>query len=122
MGSIQPDTTGLSARSRPLEVNPDDLLASCVRVSQHADLLAAEHGLAASRIDAALPGCVGLSEAAMTAKLREWQCGTTVSVARMVQHAEALSRGAALYAQMDAYNSDAITAVASAAMAPQRSL
>lgn len=78
-----------------LRMSIEDLAASGLAVTSHAENLAAALAGAADCIDAALPGWQGQSAAALTAAAANWSRASQVLLARLSEHAEALHVSAA---------------------------
>ncbi len=80
-----------------LRVNPEDLTASGVAVSDHGESMATEHAAAHGRIESAQFGWQGLSSAALVTKSTAWLHTTSDLLIRMSDHAQHLHDGAHIY-------------------------
>jgi hypothetical protein len=97
--------------AREVTVVAQDLTASGVHVSEHADQLLAKHTAAASWMEASMPFLPAASAAALAAKAEEWHQTTVALTTRMGEHAEALHDSAAGYCRVDEQNAARIGAV-----------
>lgn len=101
-----------------VRVDPADLATSAVMVQGHAEDVQVGHGAANTRMAAAQPGLVGLSAAAIGAKVAQWQAVTEALYARLVSHGEALAGSAAGFAFTEDHNMQAVASVGQIAPGP----
>ena len=80
-----------------MQVNPDHLVTSAVRVNGHAEYMQGAHASADSRLTSALPGWPDSARAAMAAKAAEWQRTTHALCGRMADHSRLFTTSAADY-------------------------
>jgi len=94
-----------------IRVVPEDLLISGSQVESHAADVEAGHAASDARIQAAQAGMVGMSSAAVEAKLAQWQATTAALTARLRDHAEAFTTSGIDYRDADLLNAAAIADV-----------
>jgi WXG100 family type VII secretion target len=94
-----------------IRVVPEDLLISGSQVEGHAAEVEAGHAASDARIQAAQAGMVGMSSAAVEAKLAQWQATTAALTARLTDHAEAFTTSGIDYRDADLLNAAAIADV-----------
>ncbi|HYR17522.1 MAG TPA: WXG100 family type VII secretion target [Mycobacterium sp.] len=94
-----------------IRVVPEDLLISGAQVEGNAADVEAGHAESDARIQAAQAGMVGMSAAAVEAKLSQWQATTAALTARLTDHAEAFTTSGIDYRDTDLRNAAAIADV-----------
>jgi uncharacterized protein YukE len=99
-----------------VRVSPEDLRVSSAAVEGHTMHVVEAHGLADSRVDAALPYLPGLAATALAAKLTEWQTTTAAFAERLNDHAAALRTSALGYIDSDEASAQRISEVAAGVM------
>jgi hypothetical protein len=90
--------------AQQVTVVAEDLTASAIHVSEHADQLLAKHTAAASWMEASMPFLPAAAAAALALKAQEWQRATVALTTRLGEHAEALHDSAAGYCRVDQQN------------------
>jgi hypothetical protein len=88
---------------------PDLLIAAAVHAGIHADEFCASHERADTAVDSALPGWVGRSAAALSARSGTWATATATLSAAICAHSEVLRVAALQLAEMDHRNGAALT-------------
>lgn len=94
-----------------LRVAPEDLLVSGTQTANHAENVAAVHTASDARIESAMPGWTGASQAAMAAIAAKWQATSAALSSRLVDHAQALHSSGQGYDATESRNADAVSQV-----------
>jgi WXG100 family type VII secretion target len=97
--------------SEPIQVSPEDLLAAGAQVERHAADVQGGHAAADARIQSAQTGMVGMSAAAVEAKLAQWQLTTAALHQRLTDQAQAFTTSGAGYHDTDTDNATSIAKV-----------
>ena len=92
-----------------MDVCPDLLIAAAVHADLSAEEFSANHERADMAVDSALPGWVGRSAAALTARSGTWATARATLSAAICAHSEALRVAALQLAEMDHRNGAALT-------------
>ena len=94
-----------------MNVHPELLAASAALAASQSQRVSAAHSAASQRVDAALPGWVGNSRAALTAAAQRWADLSTGLNLRIYQHSEALRVTGLTFAAADAEHAGSLTPV-----------
>ncbi len=91
-----------------IRAEPADIIASGSVVTGHAENVHATHASSDARIESAMSGWTGASQAAMTAKAALWQATTRTLSARLAEHGEALDSSGRGYQETETNNAESL--------------
>ncbi len=91
-----------------IRAEPADILASGTKVGGHAEDVHATHTASDARIESALTGWTGASQAAMATKAARWQVTSRTLSQRLFEHAEGLTSSGLNYERTEIDNVESL--------------